>query len=293
MKKWLKSLQKMHWKFLKTNWFISSPVVKTLVYANVFIALCALAQVLLTYSIFSIPFNFANNSYLLFILLSTYLQYNVQRGYMINATNVQSERSQWLLKHKKVLLFSVGATLLVVLFLCNNLSWTSIGIMIGAEVVSTLYYIPPFNFRKHGYFKPFLISSVWVISCALVPLIENNLLTFHSAWFVASQFFFISVLCLLFDIKDVEHDYMSGVNTYANKFGVNNTKIICVCAVIIAFTCFYKFSNDTDFLIRSIILRVIVLSTLLFTNDKRHSFYYYLWVDGLMIIQAVLFLVFK
>lgn len=267
------------------------PFIKTLVYANVFIAFCSLAQVFFTYQLFPIPVNFANNSYLVFILLSTFLQYNVQRGYMINQSNVHTERSQWLLKHKKIMLYSISACLLIVLFLCNNLSWTSIGIMVVAEVLSTLYYLPPFNFRKHGYIKPFLISSVWTISCCLVPLIENDILTPHSVWYLVSQFCFISVLCLLFDIKDVEQDYMTGVNTYANKFGITITKLICVCSVLIAFTCFYQFKHDTHSLIASIILRLLVISTILFTNDRRHSFYYYLWVDGLMIVQMVLFLI--
>ncbi len=277
---------------METNKFIVNPFTKTLVYANVFISICALAQVLLTYYLFSIPFNFANNSYLLFILLSTYLQYNVQRGYMINQNNIHEERSQWLIKHKKILLISVGVSLLIVLFLCNKLSWTSIGIMIGAEVVSTLYYLQPFNLRRHGYIKPFLISSVWAISCSLVPLIENKLVTEHSLFFVASQFCFISVLCLLFDIKDGESDYLSGVNTYVNKFGVKITKLICFVFVAIGFTCFYLFNHEQQCLITSIILRVFIVATILFTNDKKHSFYYYLWVDGLMLLQPILFFIF-
>jgi 4-hydroxybenzoate polyprenyltransferase len=275
---------------LKTNWFISNPIVKTFVYANVFISFCALAQVFLTYELFSVPFNFSNNSYLLFILLSTYLQYNVQRGYMINQNNAHEERSQWLLRHKKTLLISVGISLITVLFLCNNLSWTSIGIMIGAEVLSTLYYMQPFNLRKHGYIKPFLISLVWVISCSLVPLIENNLVTEQSIWFVISQFCFISVLCLLFDIKDGENDYLSGVNTYVNKFGVTTTKIISLIFVGIGFTSFYLFNHEKNLLISSIVLRLLVITTIIFTNEKKHSFYYYLWIDGLLIIQTLLFL---
>lgn len=277
---------------MKTNWFISNPFVKTLVYANVFISICALAQVLLTYHLFPIPINFENNSYLLFILLSTYLQYNVQRGYMINPDNVHSERSQWLLRHKKILLYSVGVALITVMFLCNNLSWTSIGIMIGAEIVSTLYYLQPFNLRRHGYIKPFLISSVWVISCSLVPLMENQLLTANSVWYIISQFCFTSVLCLLFDIKDGESDYLSGVNTYVNKFGVKATKLFCFMFVLIGFTSFYLFHSDTMSLIASVILRLLLVVTILFTNDKRHTFYYYLCVDGLLLIQSILFFLF-
>jgi 4-hydroxybenzoate polyprenyltransferase len=168
----------------------------------------------------------------------------------------------------------------------------SIGIMVGAEIISTLYYLQPFNLRRHGYIKPFLISAVWVISCGLVPLIENQVLTNHSAWFLVSQFVFISVLCMLFDIKDNDKDYLSGVNTYANKFGVTVTKIICGVLVVVGFSCFYMFSNSPSSIIASVILRMFLLATILFTNDHRHAFYYYLWVDGLLILQTILFFIF-
>lgn len=282
----------MRKRYLKTESFISSPFLSTLVYANVFIALCAFSQVLLTYHLFPIPINFDNNSYLLFVLLATYLQYNVQRGYyIVNHSNSNSPRSLWVLQHKKIMGYSIGASLIVLLFLCNKLSWLSIGIMVGAEIISTLYYLQPFNLRRHGYIKPFLISAVWVISCGLVPLIENQLLNTHSVWFLMSQFVFISVLCMLFDIKDNDKDYLSGVNTYANRFGVNATKIICAVLIVIGFTCFYVFKNDASFLIGSVILRILLILTIFYTNDKRHAFYYYLWVDGLLIIQTILFFI--
>lgn len=274
----------------KTNWLFALPFVKTLVYGNVFIAFCAFAQVLLTYHLFPIPVNYENNSYLLFVLLSTYLQYNVQRGYyVVNQTIVDTERGQWSLKHKKPLLYSIVVCLAIVFFLCRNLSNLSIGIMVGAELISTLYYLQPFNLRRYGYVKPFLISFVWVISCGLVPLLENQLFTWHSVWYLASQFVFISVLCMLFDVKENESDYLSGVNTYANRFGVKTTKLISACLVLVGFSCFYMFNNTMPYLILSIILRTVLLITILLTDDRRHAFYYYLWVDGLLILQTILF----
>jgi len=274
---------------LKTNKFISNPVVKTLVFANVFISFCALAQVLVTYFVFSIPINYNNNAYLAFVFLSTYLQYNVQRGYFITQANLNTKRSQWLIKHKKALLISAGVCLIIVLFLCNNLSSTSITIMVVAEIISTFYYLPPFNLRKHGYIKPFLISAIWVISCSVVPLIENNILSLNSAWFLTSQFCFISALCLLFDLKDNLEDFLNNVNTYANKFGTLATKIICIIILIIGAVSFYMFTEDHYLLLAMGFIYLITILTVLISKEKTHSFYYYLWVDGLLLIQAIVF----
>lgn len=274
---------------MKTKLLSSYSVINLLVYANVFISICAFAQVLLTYIIFCIPVNYNNNTYLIFVLLSTYLQYNVQRGYLINPHNEHAPRSQWLIQHKKKLLISISICFILVLFLCNNLSKTSIGIMVGAEVISTLYYLPPFNLRKHGYVKPFLISSIWVISCSAVPLIENNIITTHSVWFLISQFCFISVLCLLFDLKDSNTDFENGVNTYANKFGSLKTKIICLFILLCGALCFYMFTTNT--LLQIILFSIYGLTavTILISTEKKSDIYYYLWVDGLLLIQGFVF----
>jgi hypothetical protein len=250
---------------------------------------CALAQVIVTYAVFSIPVNYQNTSYLAFVFLSTYLQYNVQRGYLVNQTNSNSERSKWLVKHKKTLLLSVGLAFITVLFLCNSLSAMSITIMVIAELISTLYYLPPFNIRKHGYLKPFIISSIWVISCAAVPLIENNILTHHSALFLIAQFCFISVLCILFDIKDSVDDFISGVNTYANRFGISITKLICLIILIVGGFSFYTFTENIYLLIAMMSIFIISVITILISKEKYHSFYFYLWVDGLLILQSVVF----
>lgn len=274
---------------MKINQIISHSIFKTLVYANVFISVCALAQVIVTYAVFSIPVNYQNTSYLAFVFLSTYLQYNVQRGYLVNQTNSNSERSKWLVKHKKTLLLSVGLAFITVLFLCNSLSAMSITIMVIAELISTLYYLPPFNIRKHGYLKPFIISSIWVISCAAVPLIENNILTHHSALFLIAQFCFISVLCILFDIKDSVDDFISGVNTYANRFGISITKLICLIILIVGGFSFYTFTENIYLLIAMMSIFIISVITILISKEKYHSFYFYLWVDGLLILQSVVF----
>lgn len=268
-------------------------MLKLLVYANVFIALAAVGHVMVTYALFPIPLNFENNSYLLFIFLSTYLQYNVQRGYMINPVNVNTERSQWLLKNKKKLLLSLGVSLLIVLFLCNNLSYTSIGIMVGAEAISTFYYLPPFNLRKQGYIKPFLIAFIWTISCAVVPLIEHDLVTAKAYYFFISQFSFVSTLCFLFDVKDMEADYMNGINTYANKFGVNVTKAVCFLLLSISAVSFYLYTNDPITRIKEVCTLLIAGLVILFTNHKRHDFYYYLVVDGLLILQTIAFFIYR
>lgn len=261
-------------------------------YANVFVAICASAQVFVTYMLFGLPVTFNNNAFLLFVFLSTYLQYNLQRGYFIQKVNLYTESTEWIKKHQQKIFYSTVAGLIGVLFLCNNLSNLSIGIMVGAELISTAYYLPPFNLRKYGYIKPLVISSIWVVSCSAVPLIENQLLSAQTGWFLVSQFFFTSVLSILFDVKDTTDDFLSGISTYSNTIGERGARVLCVLLIIAAFACFMLTKYSTPALIAESLLLAIALVTVFLTHEKKHRFYFYLWVDGLLLLQAVLFYLF-
>ena len=126
-----------------------------------------------------------------------------------------------------------------------------------------------------------------------MPLIENNLLTENAVWFLVSQFCFITTLCVLFDVKDAEEDFLNGVNTYANAFGVRAIKSICIALILAYFLCYLFFKDPhLPVLLITGITSAITLGSIALTNEKKHSFYYYLWIDGLMIVQALLFVCF-
>ena len=287
---WQASLRKTHKKYLETKYYTQNTFLKVLVYGNIFISIAGLAQVLFTQLVFKIPFNYYSISYLIFIFLSTYLQYNMQRGYNLLQQNPQTERELWLLHHRKPMLVSLGISLVALLFLCNWLSWTSIYIMVGAELVSTLYYMKPFNLRKYGFIKPLIVAAIWVISCVVVPLIENNLLSINAYYFVAAQFFFITTLCVLFDIKDAEHDFFTGIKTYANTWGIKGARLVAFIFLLAYFTCFYFFNPQFSITFFNSGFLILCSAFIFLTHETRHPYYYYLFVDGLMIAQLMLVL---
>jgi 4-hydroxybenzoate polyprenyltransferase len=210
---------------------------------------------------------------------------------MISQNNLYSDRSQWLMKYKKPMLYSVFISLGAVLFLCNNLSWTSIGIMVVAEVISTLYFLPPVNLRKYGYIKPIIIAIVWVVSTTVVPLIEYKLPVQEHVLFIISQFLFLTVLCFVFDIKDAADDYLNGVNTYANRFGIKATKSISIIILLISSIFLYLYSFDLIVLIPGLITVFLTILSVFFAKENQHQFFYYLWIDGLLFIQGLLFFI--
>jgi 4-hydroxybenzoate polyprenyltransferase len=269
---------------------LNKPFIKTIVYGSILISVASLCQVIITQKIFGIAFNYKSVSYQLFVFLSTFLQYNMQRGYSLIHNQYTSERYQWLLKNKKPMLIVMGISLVALLFLCNWLSWTSILIMISAELVSTLYYLKPFNLRRFGFIKPFLIGLIWVITCAVVPLIEENLLVENAWLFIIAQFLLISVLCIVFDIKDAVSDYQDGIKTYANTIGLNATKLLAILISIVYYLLFFLFNKSLILSICNGFFLLLLIISILVANEKRHSFYYYILVDGLLIMQLIILL---
>jgi 4-hydroxybenzoate polyprenyltransferase len=260
----------------------------TLVYANIFISFAGLSQVILTLTLFSIPINWQNVSYVLFVFLSTFLQYNMQRGYNFLKKHPDNERNIWLFKNKKVLLIFLGISLISLLFLCNWLSWTSIGIMIAAELISSFYFMKPLQLRRFGFVKPFIISLIWVVSCAIVPFIENNIINSTTILFCSAQFFFIAALCVLFDIKDKKNDLDEGIKTYANTYGTKITKLIAFILTVFYFIIMLLVFNTSSYILLNSLYFLIVTIAILITNDEKDSFYYFLFVDGLLIIQLLI-----
>jgi len=262
------------------------------VYANVFISICAAAQVLVTYMLCGIPMNPGNNAYILFVFLSTYLQYNVQRGYFIQQINLYTESTAWITRHRRVLLLTALAALISLLFLCNTLSYTSIAVLVGAEIVSTAYYLPPLNLRRIGFLKPFVISGIWMLSCTAVPLIENQLFHAPVLWLLLSQFCFISALSILFDVKDTTDDFLNGIATYSNTIGEKGTRVLCCVLALASLAGFYRFKHTPGAFIAEALLIAATIITVFITSEKKHRFYFYLWVDGLLLLQAVLLFIF-
>ncbi len=270
------------------NLILNTKLSKFLVYSNIYISLCAVSQLLVTYTACAIPFTYNNVSYILFVFLSTFLQYNLQRDVVHNRLklNPHSERAVWYATHKKKILIASGGCLFTLLFLCNNLSFTSIVIMISAEVISTIYYLPPFNLRKHGSIKPFIVAIIWLVSCVIVPIIENQIFTFNMIWYIVSQLLFITSLCIIFDVKDMAFDASFNIKTYPILFGINKTKLIVYVLVVLSVVSNYIFviENESVLIINSLFL-LISLLTIYFIKPTTSLMYYFIYVDGLLILQ--------
>jgi hypothetical protein len=119
-----------------------------------------------------------------------------------------------------------------------------------------------FNLRKTGWFKPFAIGLVWATTVTYLPVIwyeveQDTAYLFSSfnTWFFIKNFMYISLLAILFDIKDYATDYNRQLKTFVVRFGLRKTIFYTIIPLtIIGFISFIVFAS----LLHFHLLRIII-----------------------------------
>lgn len=152
--------------------------------------------------------------------------------------------------------------------------------------------------RSFGWLKPFAIGFAWAGPVTLYPIlfhgIENEtvaLLSATSAWLFLKNFMFISVLCILFDIKDYAHDRRTMLKTFVVETGLRVTLFYIVLPLcLLGLISFVYYAVAHHFHPMKILLNVlpfVALGAVTYELRKRKSILYYRTVvDGLMLLKA-------
>ncbi|MFY7901025.1 MAG: hypothetical protein ACOVNY_12625 [Chitinophagaceae bacterium] len=155
------------------------------------------------------------------------------------------------------------------------------------------------NLRNLGLLKPFIIGYVWSGLVMFFPifiakLLDKSVVVDH--WQTAILFIkngmFISVLSMMFDIKDYSADYNQQLKTFVVRIGLRKTIYFLLLPLsflglfsywLLAFT---KPESATTIFFNSIpfILLIIVALSL---QQRKTILYYLAVIDGLMFIKAL------
>jgi hypothetical protein len=261
-------------------------VVNFVLYSNLWIALAASAQVLLTFSVAE------HNSmyrldYTLAILFGTWAFYALLRFIKLADGSFQltdSERIAELFKRKwHLAAWILIAGVLALLFAKNLPLSFQIGLCICTLLALTYGWNLGFHpLRRWPYLKSFLVPLVWVIITVLLPTyltpskFEDALL-----WHALERFCFIFAITLPFDLRDVEADTRQGIRTIPSKLGSQKTQILAVTIAVLGF-----FIGEIHW-VRCLIYG-IAIGLIYYTRHPRHDYWYSAALDGLLILQPCL-----
>jgi hypothetical protein len=172
-------------------------------------------------------------------------------------------------------------------------------------VVSALYYgvndkyLGNHNLRNVGWLKPFIIGFTWAGLVTIYPILFyciDHGVSYHptlaSGFLFIKNFMFITLLCILFDIKDYAMDYNAQLKTLVVKLGLRRTIfyfIIPLCFIGLGSFLVYAVSQhfSTLKILINTIPFVLIISVAYSMHSRRSIFYYLIIIDGLMVVKAL------
>lgn len=288
------------------------PWIQGIFYGNYFYGICAVSLVLET----AVQLQLHLNNPLLYLMafLATILFYN--HPYVrFSPVPSQNPRTRWFNEHLQLVLvnqiaFTI-ALLACVLYLClryqagfqrfGPLSWF---LLLIFPLTAALYYgayflSPRLNLRQIGWLKPFLIGFVWAGMANIYPLLYAHLidaqplvLNVLSVLLFLKTFMYISMLAIIFDIKDYAVDQKTQLKTLIVKIGIRQTLAFVILPLtllglltFISYALLQQFSWVKMGLIMIPFL-LLMASTQLF-SQKRSLLFYLVVIDGLLIVKAL------
>jgi 4-hydroxybenzoate polyprenyltransferase len=244
--------------------------------------------------------------YLFIIFFATLFEYNLHRLITVitNKEALNSDKHRWVKENLKkfyvVVIMSVAGFIFAAF-----LAKIDVLIAFAPIALITLFYTIPvfvnkkniFRLREIPYLKIFLIAFVWSTSTILLPVIQSGFIfnKVHIFLMLLERFFFVFAITIPFDIRDIEADKQAGLKTIPLLFDKNKSQFIsCISLIIFIVIAFYDYQDKSSWYI-IIALSLSTISTYIFLSlnkIKNLTYYYYGILDGTMLLQGLLVLVF-
>ena len=213
-----------------------------------------------------------------------------------------SARLAWTLRNKNVhyLLLLIGFSLIIYSLFSFHLRHFYVLSCLGG--IAFLYSFPalPFGKKKrlkeYGILKIITLSLLWTLVTVWFPA---NTMPYEPGlfWLVfAKRFLFMFVLCLLFDMRDMDIDRETGIKTFPVRYGIQNSYyfsyLLLVIFLILSFIQYYYWGNP-GFLFAMIISAIVTFIIIQLTKKHKSDFIFLAGIDGMMLLQALLVYLFS
>jgi hypothetical protein len=253
-------------------------------------------------------------SYFIFIFALTLFYYTL--SYSVESIKSGSNpRTLWYAANHNGVKLSQGLAIIVCLFFGfyflryheKNLVKLSVGDWVLVLIfpgVAFLYYGITYQFRKYslrniGWMKPFVIGFVWAGFVTIYPIVYYQIvndrtleITWVEIFLFVKNFMFITVLAIMFDIKDYATDSNMKLKTYVVEHGLRTTifKILIPLSVagLGSFLVYGFMRHFSEMRIFMNTIPFLMMITFAYYLHRRQSIFYYLvLIDGLMLVKAL------
>lgn len=278
-----------------------------LLFSNIFMSLCAVAQALITFELIDAKPMFTVVGLLFTSTLGIY-NFCILLTKPARPEQSPHKRVRWFFKHYRLMVTFTIVSLLSLVPLFFLITTESKILLIFLGVLSFSYSLPLFTVGDHKFglrnipgLKPFLITLVWTMSCVLFPVLEvlhrhtNDISMRDTTILIAKRFLFIGALTIPFDIRDLFDDRTQGLKTIPVAWGEKNAYLFCqilLAGYVVLLFIFKKNGFNVDFW--ALTLTVVLTGWLIFKSAwKKDEYYYFFFMDGVLILQYAVLMVFR
>lgn len=275
-----------------------------LLFSNIFIALCAAAQGMVTYQLLHAkPDQYVPG--LLFCSTLALYNFSILLARPKNPEISSFRRVRWIFSHYRFMITLTIIAALSIIPLAFFLSATSKVLLLLLGITAVAYNLPVFSLqdKKFGLrdipgIKLFLIAVIWSVSCVLLPILEleSHQIVAVSArdtiLLVTKRFLFVAAITIPFDIRDLFQDRQNELKTIPVMLGEKKAYLFCQlllgCYIILLFL----FNNSFDATFIGLALTIVLTGWLIFhARVKKNEYYYFFYLDGTMILQYLILMV--
>ena len=286
-------------KFRISSFFKS--VLDFLLFSNIFISLCAVAQALVTYQLLNVK---PEQNILALLFFATLAQYNfsILLSKPAKPQNSPFRRVKWIFSHHRLMITLTIIAMLSLIPLVLLLSMPSQILLIFLGVLSVAYALPIFSFHDKSFglrnipgIKLFLIAIVWSLSTVLLPIVEmENTVGFalssrETILLVTKRFLLVVAITIPFDIRDLFQDQSSALKTIPVLLGEKKAYLFCQIILSIYLVLLFLFTDRFDQNFIALSLTIFLAGWLIFkSNFAKDEYYYFFYLDGILILQFLM-----
>ncbi|MDB5022778.1 MAG: hypothetical protein JWP78_533 [Mucilaginibacter sp.] len=278
-----------------------------LLFSNVFMSLCAVAQGLLTFYLIGSKPVFPVLGLLFTSTLGIY-NFSILISKPKKPEKSPYLRIRWFFSHYRLMVTFTIVSMLSLVPLFFLVSTASKILLIFLAILSFCYGLPLFSVGEQKFglrnipgLKLFMISLVWTMSCVLLPILESQAMRpttvsmRDTTLLIAKRFLFIAALAIPFDIRDLFQDKQFGLKTIPVAWGEKNAYLFCQVLLAGYIVLLFLFRNNgfnTDFW--ALTFSVILAGWLIFRSKwEKNEYYYFFYLDGVLILQYVFVWIFS
>lgn len=236
-----------------------------------------------------------NTNILFFVFFATLLTYHCHS--LINLVYPAATlRHQWNARNKPGLVFfivlaSAGTVYFFIPFIQRPIPFLLAGLL------TFLYSAPNLPGKAFAFLrsiavgKTFYLACMWIYATTILPMIalEPESYVIVDA-FIGTRFFLVYAICVLFDRRDRHEDRAKGIRALPTLFSERSIGMIYYASLILSmfFALLYTWPALNTTTVFLLLPPMICLFLFRATRHRKGDLLYYVLLDGLMMMSAVL-----